>query len=76
MPKMIQIRDVPDQLHSVLKDRAAKEKMSLSDYLKTELKKMAAQPTMKEWLELTSRNRPISGKFDAAKLIRELRDNR
>ena len=33
MSKMIQIRDVPDQVHAVLKARAALEGMSLSDFL-------------------------------------------
>lgn len=43
MPKMIQTRNVPDQLHITLKARAACEGMSLSDYLKRELER-AAEP--------------------------------
>ncbi len=33
MPKMIQVRHVPDDLHRTLKARAALEGLSLSDYL-------------------------------------------
>ena len=33
MPKMIQLRNVPDTLHRRLKARAAMAGMSLSDYL-------------------------------------------
>ena len=33
MPKMIQLRHVPDDLHRTLKARAALEGLSLSDYL-------------------------------------------
>lgn len=33
MPKMIQIRNVPDRLHAKLKARAAMAGTSLSDYL-------------------------------------------
>ena len=34
---MIQIRDVPEEVHSTLKARAAREGMSLSDFIKREL---------------------------------------
>lgn len=73
---MIQIRNVPDQLHRTLKARAANAGMSLSDYIKKELEKSAEQLTMKEWLELVSRNKPIRTDRTAAEIIRELRDSR
>ncbi|MCC6590453.1 MAG: hypothetical protein IT168_27420 [Bryobacterales bacterium] len=76
MPKMIQIRDVPDQVHSILKARAAKQGISLSEYLKKELGKITAQPTMEEWLELTRHSKPIPSKRSAAEIIRELRGDR
>jgi len=37
MSKMIQIRNVPDEMHRALKVRAAERGMSLSDYIKQEL---------------------------------------
>ena len=37
MSKMIQIRNVPDELHRSLKVRAAAAGMTLSDYIKKEL---------------------------------------
>lgn len=37
MSKMIQIRNVPDQMHRELKLRAVAAGMSLSDYIKREL---------------------------------------
>ncbi len=37
MPKMIQIRHVPDRLHRQLKARAAAHGLPLSDYLRREL---------------------------------------
>jgi antitoxin FitA len=37
MSKMIQIRNVPDELHRSLKIRAAAAGMTLSDYIKKEL---------------------------------------
>lgn len=37
MSKMIQVRNVPDEMHRALKVTAAAEGMSLSDYIKREL---------------------------------------
>jgi antitoxin FitA len=37
MSKMIQIRNVPEEMHRALKENAAREGMSLSDYIKREL---------------------------------------
>lgn len=76
MPKMVQIRDVPDHVHSTLKARAAREGMSLSDYIKRELKHVAERPSMTEWLDKVTRTKPIRGKVDSVELIRELRDAR
>jgi plasmid stability protein len=73
---MIQIRDVPDQVHNTLKARAAREGMSLSDFIKRELERTAERPSMREWLELTQRARPIQAKRSAAQILRELRDAR
>jgi antitoxin FitA len=76
MSKMIQVRDVRDQVHGTLKARAAREGMSLSDFIKRELEHAAERPTMREWLDLTQRARPIPSKRSAARLVRQLRDSR
>jgi antitoxin FitA len=76
MSKMIQIRDVPEHVHGTLKARAAREGMSLSDFIKGELERTTERPTMREWLELTQRAKPISAKRSAAQIVRELRDDR
>lgn len=76
MSKMIQIRDVPDQVHSTLKARAAREGMSLSDYLKRELERTAAQPSLREWVERVRQLRPISSAKSSAEIVRELREGR
>jgi plasmid stability protein len=73
---MIQVRDVPEQVHSTLKARAAREGMSLSDFIKRELELVAERPTMREWLERTQQVRPIRAKRSAAQLVRQLRDAR
>ena len=73
---MIQIRDVPERVHGTLKARAAREGMSLSDFIKRELAESAARPSMREWLELTRKRKPISSKRSSGALIREQRDGR
>ena len=75
MSVMIQVRNVPDDLHGTLKARAALEGMSLSDFIKRELLRSAERPTMREWLERTSRAKPVAG-ADSARMIRAFRDSR
>jgi antitoxin FitA len=48
MPKMIQIRNVPDDVHRTLKVRAAAEGISLSDYIKRDLEELAKQATIED----------------------------
>jgi plasmid stability protein len=73
---MIQVRNVPEQVHSTLKARAAREGMSLSDFIKRELARTAERPTMQEWLERTGQVKAIPAKRSAAQVVRELRDAR
>jgi antitoxin FitA len=48
MSKMIQIRNVPDEVHRTLKVRAAGEGISFSDYIKRDLEELAKQLTIEE----------------------------
>lgn len=74
MAKMIQIRNVPDDLHRKLKARAAEKGMSLSDYLKAELQEIAELPTVEEMVaRLRSRPRVDIGD-EAVQIIRRTRD--
>ena len=76
MPKMIQIRNVPDALHRKLKARAAAEGMSLSDYLIRELTREAERPTVAEFREMLASLEPVEPSIPPAELIREERDRR
>lgn len=51
MSKMIQVRNVPDELHRRLKARARQAGKTLSDYLLDELREYATRPTLREWLD-------------------------
>jgi plasmid stability protein len=76
MSKVIQIRNVPERVHSKLATRAAREGMNLSGYLKKGLERIAARPTMREWLERSRERKPIPVKRSAAEVLRELREGR
>jgi len=55
---MVQIRNVPDELHRRLKARAALAGMSISEYLLREMERSLERPTREELLErLRSRQR-------------------
>ncbi len=73
---MIQVRGVPERVHGTLKARAAREGMSLSDFIKRELQRTAERPSMQEWLESTKEAKPLTTKRSAALVIRELRYSR
>jgi plasmid stability protein len=49
--KMIQIRNVPDDVHRELKVRAAREGMSLSDFLNAELVRIVAHRPLGELVD-------------------------
>ena len=72
MPKMIQIRNVTDDLHRELTVRAAEKGMSLSDYLRSEL--FAEQPTLKEFVERVRDLPPVELDEEPAVTIRRFRD--
>lgn len=74
MPKMIQLRNVPDSLHRKLKARAALEGLSLSDYLLAELQRYANRPTLREVRERLSLRQPVRTSIPPTDAVREDRD--
>jgi len=74
MAKMIQLRNVPDELHRLLKARAALEGVSLSAYLLAEIHRNAERPTLRELRERLHQRTPVVPDVSPADLIRALRD--
>jgi hypothetical protein len=75
MSKMIQIRNVPDDLHRELKMRAAAAGMSMSDYIKRELGRKSRKSTIKE-IRARSKGRSAGSTLtskDVVDTIREMR---
>lgn len=71
MEKHIQIRNVPEDLHRILKSRSALAGMSLSDYLLQEVRQLAERPTIEELRQRLRQRQPVHQKIDSAALIRE-----
>lgn len=74
MTRMIQIRNVPEDVHRTLKARAAGLGMSLSDYLLAEVSEIAERPTLEEMVARLRRRRPIEDLESSAEIIRRHRD--
>ena len=73
---MIQIRNVPEELHRTLKSRAAMSGMSLSDYLLAELRRVAARPTRAELLARLENRESVEVQSSIPDLVAKERDQR
>jgi len=76
MPKMIQLRHVPDELHRTLKARAALAGLSLSDYLLDEVRRVAERPTVSELRSRLAGRTPVTPRLSAGGAVRAERDRR
>jgi plasmid stability protein len=59
MSVMVQIRNMPSDLHRQLKARAALEGMSLSDYLLREARRAVERPTLEEMERRLASRAPV-----------------
>lgn len=76
MTKMIQIRDVDDTVHAELRARAARVGLSLSDYLRGELERIAARPPMADVMDRAARREGGVATSQVVAAVREERDAR
>jgi len=76
MPKMIQLRHVPDDLHRKLKARAALVGLPLSDYLLQEVRRVAERPTIAELRSRLAHRPSITPTVSPAKAVRAEREGR
>ncbi len=73
---MVQIRNVPVEIHRRLKARAAVEGMSMSDYILREVRKALDRPTRQEILDRLAARPARRIRPSAASVIRRERDSR
>lgn len=57
MPKTIQIRDIDDDVYARLVRRAAEDEITVPELLRREATRLAARPSIAQWLARTGRRR-------------------
>jgi antitoxin FitA len=73
MPKTVQIRDLDDDVYAGLARRAAEAGISVPELLRIEAARLAARPTVEEWLTRTRRR---SSPVDRAEILAALDEQR
>jgi len=76
MSGMIQIRNVPNELHRRLKARAALAGMTLSDYLLHEIRRVAERPSLEELRARLETRTAETPAIPPARAVRVERDGR
>ena len=76
MSKMLQIRNVPDEVHRRLKSRAALVGVSMSDYVLREIERTLSRPTRDEVFARIAELPPIDLDPPSAEVLREERERR
>ena len=74
--KMIQIRNVPDELHQALKIRAIREGVTMSELILRELPGIASRPSIEEIMQRARRRKPVKDIGPIPDLLREERAKR
>lgn len=74
MTLQITIREVPEEIRDELAARAALQRMSMQEYLLTELKRLASRPSISAWLEQVDKRKRASGTRVSARQILKNRD--
>jgi len=67
---MIQVRNVPDELHRALKERAAREGTTMSGLILRDLPRLAHRPSSEQVLARLAGRTPVRGGPAADELVR------
>jgi plasmid stability protein len=73
MPIQINIRDVPEKVRDELAARAALQGKSMQEFLRAELERLAARPSMDAWLQQVRRRKRATKTRISTKQILESR---
>ena len=76
MSVMVQIRNVPDELHRKLKSRAALAGMSISEYVLRDLERALERPTREELLARLRNRQSVEPVESIATAVRAEREGR
>jgi antitoxin FitA len=61
---MLQVKNLPEDLHAALADRARREGVSMSEYVTRLLRRDLSRPTMTEWLAEQRDASPTTRRID------------
>jgi len=68
----ITIRDVPESVRDELAARAARARLSMQEYLRAELERLASRPSLETWLEqVRERKRAGATRVSRAAILRQ-----
>jgi len=73
MPKTVQVRDLDDEVYEALRRRASEAGLTVPELLRREATRLAARPTVEEWLARTSRRPSQIDRADVVAALDELR---
>ena len=73
MPKTVQIRDIEDEVYAALVRRAAESGLTVPELLRREIARLAARPTVAQWLERTGRRSSRITADDVVAALDEMR---
>ncbi len=73
MPKTVQIRDLDDELYAALARHAAEIGLSVPELLRREAARLAARPSVAEWLARTRRRTTDITRAEILQALDELR---
>ncbi len=73
MPKTVQIRDLDDDVYAALARRAAETGISVPELLRIEAARLAARPSVEEWLKRTRRRSSPLGRLEVVAALDQQR---
>ena len=74
MPIQITIRDVPEKVRDELAARAALQGKSMQEFLRAELERLAARPSVEAWLQQVRKRKRAAQTRVSSKQILQHRD--
>jgi hypothetical protein len=73
---IIQMKNVPDDLHDELRRRAGRSGMTVRDYVIALIARDQRRPTVEEWLEEVAGDEPVMASGSPADAVRAGREQR
>lgn len=73
MPKTLQIRGIEDDVYDALSRRAADAGLSVPELLRREVERIAARPSVEEWLARTARRPSTVDRADVLDALDDIR---